>query len=117
MRGKEPAQSTMLAFLDPDARVPQDHPLRMIKYYADTVLAQLSAELDSLDAELGRPSVPPERLLKAELLIALYSSVAVTAKDPKQKTCTARACRSEAGRRAAQKRWGARALGSPGSAA
>lgn len=63
----------MLAFLDPDARVPHDHPLRTIKRYAEAVLAQLSPELDRLYAALGRPSVPPERLLKAELLIALYS--------------------------------------------
>jgi transposase len=73
MRGKEPAQSMMLAFLDPDARIPQDHPLRTIKHYADAALAQLSRELDRLYADWGRPSIPPERLLKAELLIALYS--------------------------------------------
>ncbi len=73
MRGKEPRQTAMLAFLDPNARVPQHHPLRTIKLYAEAVLAQLSAELDRLYADWGRPSVPPERLLKAELLIALYS--------------------------------------------
>lgn len=73
MRGKEPRQTVMLAFLDPNARVPQHHPLRTIKLYAEAVLAQLSAELDRLYADWGRPSVPPERLLKAELLIALYS--------------------------------------------
>jgi transposase len=63
----------MLAFLAPDARVPTDHPLRTIKRYAEAALAQLSADLDRLYVDLGRPSIPPERLLKAELLIALYS--------------------------------------------
>lgn len=73
MRGKEPTQGMMLAFLDPDARIPRDHPLRTIKHYADAALAQLSPEFARLYAEIGRASIPPERLLKAELLIALYS--------------------------------------------
>jgi len=73
MRGKEPTQGIMLAFLDPDARVPQDHPIRRIKRYADAALAQLSPEFDRLYSEIGRASIPPERLLKAELLMALYS--------------------------------------------
>ena len=53
MRGKEPAQSMMLAFLDPDARVPQGHPLRTIKHYAEAALAGLSLELDRLYADWG----------------------------------------------------------------
>lgn len=48
MRGKEPSQAAMLAFLAPDARVPQHHPLRTIKHYAEAVVAQLSPELDRL---------------------------------------------------------------------
>jgi transposase len=73
MRGKEPTQGMMLAFLDPDARVPRDHPIRIIKRYADAALADLSGEFDQIYAKIGRDSIPPERLLKAELLIALYS--------------------------------------------
>jgi transposase len=63
----------MLAFIDLESRVPVDHPLRMIKAIADEALARISAEFDRMYAEGGRPSIPPERLLKASLLIALYS--------------------------------------------
>jgi len=63
----------MLAFIDPEERVPPDHPLRTIKALADRVLAELSDTFDRMYAEVGRPSIPPERLLKASLLIALYS--------------------------------------------
>lgn len=73
MRGRREPQVTMLAFVDMEARVPADHPLRIIKSVADQALAQLSTEFDGMYAEVGRPSIPPERLLKASLLIALYS--------------------------------------------
>src|SRR5262245_124148 len=63
----------MLAFLDPGTRVPPDHPLRTIRRRADDALAELSPWFDRMYAETGRPSIPPERLLKASLLIALYS--------------------------------------------
>jgi transposase len=73
MRGRREPQVTMLAFIDLEERVPHDHPLRTIKAVADRALADLSATFDTMDAETGRPSIPPERLLKASLLIALYS--------------------------------------------
>jgi transposase len=73
MRGRNEAQSLMLAFVDLEERVPHDHPLRSIKRLADQILAELSPVFDPMYAELGRPSIPPERLLKASLLIALYS--------------------------------------------
>ena len=73
MRGRRDPQVTMLAFVDLEARVPSDHPLRTIKTLADQALAALSPAFDRMYAEFGRPSVPPERLLKASLLIALYS--------------------------------------------
>jgi len=63
----------MFSYFSPESRVPETHPLRAIKRDADTVLASLSGEFDQLYAESGRPSIPPERLLKASLLIALYS--------------------------------------------
>jgi transposase len=63
----------MLAFIDLEERVPVDHPLRSIKALADAALAELSDVFDAMYAESGRPSIPPERLLKASLLIALYS--------------------------------------------
>jgi transposase len=73
VRGRREPQVTMLAFVDMEARVPADHPLRTIKTVADQALTQLSTEFDGMYAEVGRPSIPPERLLKASLLIALYS--------------------------------------------
>jgi transposase len=63
----------MLAFVDAEARVPANHPLRTVKRVADESLRALSPEFDRMYAEGGRPSIPPERLLKASLLIALYS--------------------------------------------
>ena len=73
MRGRHDPQVTMLAFIDLETRVPPDHPLRLIKAMADKALAALSPDLDRMYADIGRPSIPPERLLKASLLISLYS--------------------------------------------
>ena len=73
MRGRHEPQVTMLAFIDLETRVPRDHPLRLIKAVADKALAALSPNLDRMYADVGRPSIPPERLLKSSILIALYS--------------------------------------------
>src|SRR5919202_1968777 len=73
MRGRRNPQITMLAFIDLEERVPSGHPLRTIKRLADEALADLSSTFDQMYAKDGRPSIPPERLLKASLLIALYS--------------------------------------------
>lgn len=63
----------MLCLMSVESRVPTDHPLRGIKRLAEVALKQLSPLLDAMYAEMGRPSVPPERLLKGLLSIALYS--------------------------------------------
>ena len=73
MRGRCNPQLSMLAFVDLDARIPADHPLRAVKRLADRALAELSPVFDRMYAAGGRPSIPPECLLKANLLIALYS--------------------------------------------
>ena len=73
MRGRREEQEVMLAHVDMEGRVPQDHPLRTIKNVADEALARLSTEFDRMYSKVGRASVPPERLLKASLLISLYS--------------------------------------------
>jgi len=73
MRGHVDPQSSMFTYFSPESRVPAEHPLRSIKANADAVLSSMSGEFDRLYAEAGRPSIPPERLLKASLLIALYS--------------------------------------------
>ena len=73
MRGKQEKQITMLSALTPDQLVPQDHPIRQIKPIVDQALSELSPTFNRMYADLGRPSIPPEHLLKASLLIALYS--------------------------------------------
>ena len=62
-----------LCLLSLESRIPADHPLRAIKVLADTALKRLSDDFDAMYARDGRPSIPPERLLKALLLIALHS--------------------------------------------
>lgn len=73
MRGKVDPQQSLFAYFSPESRVPEGHPLRAIKQHADAALKAISPVLDALYADKGRPSVAPERLLKAQLLIALYS--------------------------------------------
>jgi transposase len=73
VRGEQDPQVSMLAFIDLETRIPHDHPLRTIRHFADEALACLSPTFDAMYAEVGRPSIPPERLLKASLLISLYS--------------------------------------------
>ena len=73
MRGSGDPQEVMLAVVNFEERVPKDHPLRTIKTVADEALVRLSPEFDRMYSKVGRASVPPERLLKASLLISLYS--------------------------------------------
>lgn len=63
----------MLCLMSPESRVPANHPLRGIKRIADDVLDDMSSVFDEMYAEIGRPSVPPERLLKSMVLMALYT--------------------------------------------
>ena len=73
MRGANDTQSGMFSYFSPEQRVPAQHPLRAIKAHADAVLAELSPVFDAMYSKMGRPSIPPERLLKSQLLIALHS--------------------------------------------
>jgi transposase len=73
MRGKKESQIVMLSSLTPDQLVPQDHPVRLIKPIVERALNELSPIFNQMYAPNGRPSIPPEHLLKASLLIALYS--------------------------------------------
>jgi transposase len=73
MRGSQDPQSAMFSYISPEERVPKRHPLRRIKVDADAVLNGLSPTFDAMYRATGRPSIPPERLLKSLLLIALYS--------------------------------------------
>ncbi len=73
MRGQDLQQSDMFSYLSPEQRVRADHPLRAIRAMADKALANMSARFDAMYAATGRPSVAPEKLLRAQLLQMLYS--------------------------------------------
>lgn len=73
MRGDDQDQQAMFSYLSPEQRVPQDHPLRAIRTLVDDVLRDLSPTFDVLYAKVGRPSIPPEQLLRALLLQVLYT--------------------------------------------
>jgi transposase len=73
MRGIDHQQSQMFSYLSPETRVRKDHPLRAIRSMVDEVLARLSRRFDTMYASAGRPSIPPEKLLRAQLLQMLYS--------------------------------------------
>jgi transposase len=73
MRGTDNGQGSMLVLMSPETLVPKGHPAREVKRLADECLRELSSVFDKMYAHTGRPSIPPERLLKAMLLIALYS--------------------------------------------
>jgi transposase len=73
MRGIDHQQADMYSYLSPEARVRGDHPLRAIRGMADQALANMSERFDGMYAKTGRPSIPPEKLLRAQLIQMLYS--------------------------------------------
>ena len=73
MRGEAERQIGMLTLVTPEQRVRGDHPLRHIKPLADAVLKDLSPTFEKMYSRTGRPSIPPERLLKASLLMGFYT--------------------------------------------
>ena len=73
MRGDDQQQNHIFSYLSPEMRVRKDHPLRAIRAMVDEVLGQLSRRFDTMYARVGRPSIAPEKLLRAQLLQMLYS--------------------------------------------
>jgi transposase len=73
MRGNDRQPEGMFSYVSPEQRVPSDHPLRRIRQFVDEILREMSGEFDQLYAAVGRPSIPPERLLRAQLLQIFYS--------------------------------------------
>src|SRR5947199_645217 len=73
MRGTDTQQSGMFSYLSPEERVPEQHPLRAIRRMTDEVLKGLSAKFHALYSATGRPSIAPEKLLRALLLQILYT--------------------------------------------
>ena len=73
MRGDDQQQSGMFSYVSLEERVPQDHPLRRIRESVDKILQSMAKDFDGMYATTGRPSVPPERLLRAALLQIFYT--------------------------------------------
>lgn len=73
MRGEDRRNQSLFSYVHPERRVPADHPLRVIRRVTDEALVSLSERFDALYASEGRPSIPPERLLRALLIQAFYS--------------------------------------------
>ena len=73
MRGADERSGSMFSYVSLEERVPHDHPLRAIRRITDRALDRLSPQLGRLYIHFGRPSIPPERLLRALLLQALYT--------------------------------------------
>ena len=73
MRGHDLHQDAMFSYLSPEQRVPQDHPLRPIRRMTDQALQRLSPRFERMYADIGRPSIAPEKLLRALLLQVLYT--------------------------------------------
>src|SRR5215472_12195107 len=73
MRGVDTRQGSAFSYVSLEARVPAEHPLRRIREMVDRGLADLSPEFEGLYSKIGRPSIPPEKLLRALLLQILFT--------------------------------------------
>lgn len=73
MRGIEPMHADMFSYVDIESRIPQDHIIRRMRVFVDAILKTMSPEFDTRYSHTGRPSIPPERLLRALLIQVLYT--------------------------------------------
>lgn len=73
MRGEDPKQEAMFSYVSAEQRVPADHPWRPVREMVETILKEMSPRFAWLYAKVGRPSIAPERLLRALLLQIFYS--------------------------------------------
>jgi len=73
MRGADVRTDSLFSYVSCEARVPQEHPLRAIRAIVDEALEVLSAEFEKMYSPIGRPSIPPEKLLRTLLLQAFFS--------------------------------------------
>src|SRR3954467_7341092 len=73
MRGSDQIQSSMFSYLSPETRVRREHPLRAIRVMVDEALRRMAPLFAQMYSERGRPSIAPEKLLRAQLLQMLYS--------------------------------------------
>src|ERR1700689_5492181 len=89
MRGYDRPQTTMLTLVNPEQRVPFNHPIRLIKALAEVALKELSPLLEQMYSEVGRPSIPPERLLEASVYNVAIAACGLrrSRKEPLMRTC------------------------------
>ena len=73
MRGTDETSGSLFSYVDLEARIPARHPLRKIRQVVNEALASLDGEFDALYTDFGRPSIPPERLIRASLIQILFS--------------------------------------------
>ena len=73
MRGDRREEDQLFSYIPLEDRVPENHPLRVIRQFVDPILAELSPRFDAIYAKTGRPSIPPEQLLRALLVQVLYT--------------------------------------------
>src|SRR5258708_29737618 len=73
MRGADERSGSLFSYIDLESRIPEVHPLRAIRVMVNTALADLNAEFEAMYAPIGRPSIPPEKLLRSSLLQAFYT--------------------------------------------
>ena len=73
MRGTDRTTESLFSYIDLEERVPARHPLRLIRRIVNDALAGLDGDFDALYADFGRPSIAPERLIRASLLQILFS--------------------------------------------
>jgi transposase len=73
MRGADIQQDTLFSTVIPEERVPKDHPLRAIRAMVNKALKELDADFNDRYSDMGRDSIPPEKLLRAQLLMAFYT--------------------------------------------
>lgn len=73
MRGTDETSGSLFSYVDLEERIPMRHPLRKIRQVVNEALASLDAEFEALYTDFGRPSIPPERLIRASLIQILFS--------------------------------------------
>ena len=73
MRGLDAQQAAVFSYLSPEQRVPAGHPLRKVREITDRLLVELSDLFDQMYSTMGRPSIAPEKLLRALLLQVFYT--------------------------------------------
>ena len=73
MRGEIDPQASLFSYVDLESRIPKDHPIRKIRDIVDTALQEIEPWFDEMYATVGRPSIPPEMLLRASLLQILFT--------------------------------------------